>query len=184
MMRHTITPAITAMVIGALLLSGCKTTRQTALQQPTVATQPGTVHQHKGQPSVQALPPTIIYKTRADYSQLVPVGLSADRSRVTSYPAPADIRRSDGSFATPIQLAHGYLLDRRGIHAHSAFTSYTYAEYAALSAPPGLTTLLEKIVDADPFIEIWNCGTAPITIESLNLAITNQHLDSLYTRIK
>ena len=74
-------------------------------------------------------PPVYIYKTTKDYSQYVPVMLSEDRSRIVSYPDPADVRHGNG-YATPTPLKTRYWYDNRGIVECVAFTKYTYKEYA------------------------------------------------------
>jgi hypothetical protein len=106
---------------------------------------------------VKAMPAVVIYKTKKDYSQNVPVGLSEDKMKIVSYPAISDVKIG-GKYPYPTQLEDGYLLDNRGISQNVAFLSYTYEEYAALSATPSVSTLMEKIIDKDPLIEIHNCG--------------------------
>lgn len=105
------------------------------------------------QQSEVASPRAIVYRTRADYSRLVPVLLSADRKQVVSYPARTDV--STRSLPTP--LADGWLLDNRGIGANVAFTTWTYEEYRALPATPSSNEILAHIVDADPLVEAWLC---------------------------
>ena len=106
---------------------------------------------------VKAMPAVVIYKTKKDYSQNVPVGLSEDKMKIVSYPAISDVKIW-GKYPYPTQLEDGYLLDNRGISQNVAFLSYTYEEYAALLATPSVSTLMEKIIDKDPLIEIHNCG--------------------------
>ncbi|MEZ5071019.1 MAG: hypothetical protein R2751_08635 [Bacteroidales bacterium] len=103
--------------------------------------------------------PVVVYKTRADYRNLVPVTLDAGRERVVSYPAPGDLNYR-GEPALPLKLKKGYLLDRRGIGPNSAFTSYTYLEYSGLLAAPSPGILLEQVVDSDPFLEMYECSEA------------------------
>ncbi len=104
-----------------------------------------------------ALAPVIIYKTKADYTHLVPITLNETGDKVVSYPAPSDLYTS-GILAIPVQLDKGYLLDMRGIHPNTAFTSYTYEAYSKLDTAPTVQDLMEKIVDPDPFEEIYDCG--------------------------
>ena len=109
------------------------------------------------QESVAALAPVIIYKTKADYSHLVPVTLNETGDKVVSYPAPSDLY-SKGILAIPVQLDEGYLLDMRGVHPRTAFTSYTYENYSQLESAPSVQDLLNSIVDPDPFEELYDCG--------------------------
>lgn len=90
----------------------------------------------------EALPRAVIYRTSGDYNDNVPVTLDTSRTAIISYPAPSDIT----SASAPVTLADGWLLDRRGISAGSAFTRYTYGEYAALPAVPTRAQLMEAII--------------------------------------
>jgi hypothetical protein len=100
--------------------------------------------------------PVIIYKTKQDYSNLVPVTLNPQGTKIISYPGPNDLT-FEGEPALPVELHDGFLLDRRGINQYSVFTSYTYEEYARLSAPPTTEALFKSIVDPDPFTAIYRC---------------------------
>ena len=106
---------------------------------------------------VKALAPVIVYKTKADYSRLVPVTLNATGDKIVSYPAPSDVY-TDGILAIPVKLHKGYLLDKRGIHPNTAFTSYTYEAYSQLESAPSMEDLISSIVDPDPFEELYDCG--------------------------
>lgn len=108
-------------------------------------------------PEAFAQAPVIVYKTSADYFNKVPVTLNEAGDRVNSFPAPSDLRSGEG-LALPVQLRKGYLLDMRGVQPNSAFTSYTYEEYAALNVAPPPGELLEKVIDPDPFTEMYHCG--------------------------
>lgn len=99
-------------------------------------------------------PPALVYKTRADYTQLVPVLLSEDKTEIVSYPHPSDV----SSRPVPTQLADGYLLDNRGIGKNVAFLKLTYDEYSKLGEVPKLTELYDLIIDKDPLTELCNCG--------------------------
>lgn len=101
--------------------------------------------------------PLIIYKTRADYNNKVPITLNAAGDKVLSFPAPTDLF-TDGELALPVKLKKGYLLDQRGIHPNSAFTSYTYEEYRALDKTPSPSELLDMVIDPRPFLEMYDCG--------------------------
>ncbi len=102
-------------------------------------------------------PPVMVYKTKADYRNLVPVLLSEQGDEIIAYPHPSDLKTETG-YALPTQLKNGYLLDNRGIGAQTAFLSLTYEAYAGLSSAPSLEKLKELIVDKAPFSELCNCG--------------------------
>ncbi|WNJ17052.1 hypothetical protein [Pontibacter sp. G13] len=103
-------------------------------------------------------PPAIVYKTKQDYSQLVPVLLSADKSQIVSYPHPKDLKVG-GKYLVPTSLSKGYWLDNKGIMGEVAFLGMTYAEYAALPEAPSLADLYDAIVDKDPMMEVCDCGS-------------------------
>lgn len=104
--------------------------------------------------TTSTLPPAIVYKTTRDYASKVPVTMNDSRTEIVSYPAPSDIVIDEG-YATPLALAQGYLLDRRGINKNTAFLDYTYAEYAQLGKTPGASELKRHIVDNLPISEIY-----------------------------
>jgi hypothetical protein len=104
-------------------------------------------------------PPVIIYKTKEDYFNNVPVILSDDKSKVMSYPGIHDVKTNEGEFQIPLILDNGYLLDQRGINENVAFTKYTYAIYANLDNTPSAEELFEVIIDADPLSEMYFCGS-------------------------
>jgi hypothetical protein len=110
------------------------------------------------QDSIEALAPVLVYKTKADYSQLVPVTLNETGDKVVSFPAPSDLY-TNGILARPVQLDKDYLLDMRGIQANTAFTSYTYEAYSKLELAPSIQDLISSIIDPDPFEELYDCGS-------------------------
>lgn len=126
-----------------------------------------------GAASVAMLAPVIIYKTHSDYRNLVPVALSADGSRIASYPAPGDVGRG-GKYSTPVELSGGYLWDRRGVSAHTAFTDYTYEQYAALPSAPTADELMRHVKYRNPFTEMYAVeGLRNPTREQLDSIVEN-----------
>lgn len=102
-------------------------------------------------------PKVVVYKTRAEYNNLVPIALSDDKSTIISYPHPADLIR-DGKLTLPIPLHKGYWLDNRGIGSNVAFLQMSYADYSKMEDVLSLSTMMGMIRDADPLIEIYDCG--------------------------
>lgn len=102
-------------------------------------------------------PPAIVYRTRVDVGDAVPITLTPDWKEVVSYPHPADLKKGDGH-ATPTSIGEGYLLDNRGIGPNTVFLKWSYAEYAALPKAPALDELLAAIEHRDPFAEMYDCG--------------------------
>lgn len=106
---------------------------------------------------VSTSPVVYVYKTKADYSHLVPVIMDEARTCILSYPAPGDLKIGDG-LRLPTPLKEGYLLDNRGIGPNVAFLTYTYEEYSKLPAAPSMEDLLANIADKYPLLEIHTCG--------------------------
>jgi hypothetical protein len=131
------------LLTSALLFSSCCVCQKSSKNTATMSKLPA--------------PQVIIYQTRADYSQLVPIILSADKKSVVSYPDIRDIY-TNGSLAYPTQLKSGYFLDNRGINPDVAFIKLKYEEYAALPKTPLADELLKMVVDADPIKKMYACG--------------------------
>ncbi len=137
-------------------------------------------------PDFITAPPTLVYKTKANYNNLVPVLLSEDKSVIVSYPHPSDIKVGN-ALALPTLLKNDYLLDNRGIGVNVAFLKLTYKEYAKLENAPSLKVLYELIIDKDPLIEMWNCGNSKAFTDKtkqLNELINNNTLKTICKRIK
>ena len=132
------------MMVLALTITSCKATNSDKTEQETEGT-------------VSALPSTIVYKTTADYSNLVPVIMNADKSTILSYPSRADLG-CNGNFTIPTKLNNGYLLDNRGISTNVAFLTYTYEEYCALESEPTIAELMMNIKDKNPLVELIYCA--------------------------
>ena len=98
----------------------------------------------------------MVYKTDGNYADNVPVQMGGG-GVITSYPAPSDVSPER---STPLAVADGWLLDRRGISPRTVFTSYTYAEYAALPSAPTPQQLRAAII---PDAHITAMCTLPMT---------------------
>ena len=101
-------------------------------------------------------PPCIIYKTRHNYDKNVAVILSADKSKIISYPHPRDVFKN-GTLCEPVRMARRYRLDRRGIGPNVAFLSITYEEYSKLQSAPSLEELEAMIIDRNPIKKMYRC---------------------------
>lgn len=123
-------------------------------------------------------PPLIIYKTKKDYSTLVPVGLLPDGKTISNYPDIGDVIFSDtGKLRTPTKLVRGYLLDNQGVWKDSVFLSVDYKTYANYSEAPDMKELSKFILDDDPFLEIYNCGNRKnMTVDQVNFIINSGQL--------
>lgn len=103
-----------------------------------------------------ATEPFVIYKTKTEYNNLVPVTLNNEKTTITSYPAPSDLFKN-GELTLPTPLPNGYLIDNRGIGLNTAFTSFTYEEYSKLRQAPCIEELMNNIIDNDPIVELYDC---------------------------
>jgi hypothetical protein len=131
-------------------------------------------------------PHALVYKTKKDYTNHVPIILNDAKSEIVSYPHPKDLQVGSG-YPLPTFLSDGYVLDNRGIHKNVAFISMTYQEYANRTHPPTLQELFDMIIDKDPLIELCDCGykAAFTDIEKqLNDLIVNNKLRNLCKAIK
>ncbi len=146
---------IIAILIVVLISWSCKTQQQVEDTPQQVEAKP----QKMRPPKIDFSPgpPTLIYKTKADYTNLVPVILSEDKSEISSFPHPQDIY-INGELALPTQLAEGYLLDNRGITANVAFLNMTYETYSKLDSVPSVDSLYSIILDKNPLTDLYNCG--------------------------
>ncbi|MVM39023.1 hypothetical protein GO730_18185 [Spirosoma sp. HMF3257] len=129
--------------------------------------------------------PTLIYKTRKDYHNLVPVLLSEDKTTIIAYPGPTDIYYQ-GKLALPTRLKNGYWLDNRGIGLNVAFLNITYQAYAKLSEVPTLAELTTHIIDKNPLTVLYDCGNRSSfknVVSDLNRAIEAKKL-MVYRRVK
>jgi len=131
------------------ILCSCSSSKKNQSQSEKTEGKQGTV----GIPG----PPVIVYKTKNDYYDHVPVTLSNDKSKIVSFPAPGDIKKN-GQYTLPTVLSDGYLLDNRGISKNTAFLRFTYDDYYTMDNIPTADRLMNYIVDDDPFIEMYDCG--------------------------
>jgi len=126
-------------------------------------------------------PQLIIYKTRKNYNNLIPVLLSDDKSQIISYPHPRDIKIGN-EFQYPTLLNKDYLIDNRGITKNVAFLKITYDEYSKFENVPSLEYLYNMIVDKNPLVEYYKCGLRSENkdkIQLLNKMIENGELKSI-----
>lgn len=161
---------IICVLLTLLLCDGCATRK--AEVTTTLPSEGNTWAINRNEPKA-FVPSVIIYKTRGDYNNLVPVTMDITHSHIVSYPDPADLRRYDGALRLPTPLNNGYLLDNKGINAQTAFIDYTYEEYVALDTIPSLDQFMQHIVDKHPFVEMWDCGK---TTKYRDLIVDINHL--------
>lgn len=144
----------------SILISGafaCKSSKQSSNK----GTQSGDTKEMSGESGQTklatggsyAIAPVVLYKMKNDYSKNVPVGMDDSRQVITSYPGQKDLVGRE-----PTPLVNGYWLDNRGILPNVAFLTYTYEEWINMATLPPLRTMQQNILDADPLLEMYNCG--------------------------
>ena len=134
---------------------------------------------------IRANPKVLIYKTKNNYFDNVPVILSNDKTKIVSYPYQSDLKIGD-SLRLPKYLENGYLLDNQGININTTFLKITYKEYSKLAEPLTLKQMYEMIIDNDPFLELYDCGFYSEyndIIKELNTKILFDKLNE-FTKIK
>jgi hypothetical protein len=129
-------------------------------------------------PEFAAGPHVLVYKTKADYNNLVPIILSEDKTSIVSYPDPGDIKVSS-VYTLPTPLHQGYVIDNRGIDKNAVFINKTYKDYSKFTELPSLKELFNLIIDKEPIIELCDCGLKSAftnEVEQLNELIDNNQL--------
>lgn len=150
---------VTFCVLAVMALTACRTTKTNheMIKEQTVQEE-AVSGKITGPVAATASPAVIVYKTKADYSNRVPVLMDEAKERIVSFPHPGDLYYQ-GRLAKPTPLDGGYWLDNRGIGRNVAFLSYTYEEYSALQQTPSVEELMDRIIDRNPIVEWHVCGT-------------------------
>lgn len=128
-------------ILSAAVATGCASPRGTAAPEATSPTAMPAVKEATASTREADAAMTVIYKTNGDYADYVPVTLNPSRTAVVSFPAPGDL-----ASGAPERLNEGFLLDNRGVNPNTAFTRWTYAEYAALPTAPTTEEILANII--------------------------------------
>lgn len=139
---------IVSVVAAALLLlvSGCKFQKKTAPKGDIFV------------PLFQPGPHAILYKTKANYSNLVPVGMNDSGTRIVSYPAVQDVATMLlGHSVQPIAMRKHYLLDNFGIGPNSAYLDITWEQYSKYNEI-NADILLKHVKFTKPFLVMYDCG--------------------------
>ena len=153
-------------------MTACQSSKETNKSENTETTESVTT---VNAPIAMAMPRIVIYKTTADYSNLVPIAMDDSKTQIVSFPDPTDVK----SNKRPTQLENGYMLDNFGIGKNVVYTDYTFEQYAALESVPELETFMEHIADRNPLVEYYVSGAdyprtgEARTIEALNNVIAN-----------
>lgn len=142
-----------------IVFCSCKANNNLTQKTNTSQTSVATVNDNR--------PHLMVYKTKADYNNYVPVILSDDKTKIISYPHPTDLKVGD-KLQLPTLLHEGYLLDNRGLGKNVAFVKINYEEYSKLQSVPTLKELYDLIIDKNPLIELYDCGIRTDSIDDIN----------------
>lgn len=170
MMKHTM--IILATMTSAALMCGCQSSKENSASQSGAEEQ--AIERTVDNSRAMLMPRVVVYKTRADYSNHVPVTMDDNKSSIVSYPDPVDIKPGK----RPTQLQDGYLLDNFGISRNVVYLDYTFEEYAALPQVPEMETLMQHIMERNPLTEYYLSGDSyprnaeGRSVEMLNRAIS------------
>lgn len=148
----------------ATTLCGCHSSKHSPVSTSAIADTPtaeATITVPVAGSPQMALPCAVVYKMNGDYADCVPVTVSPDGNTIVSYPAPSDLT----SESTPLPVADGYLLDRRGVNVNTRFLRLTYNQYRALPQAPSLDQIKADII---PDARVIDLHRLPI---SLNQAL-------------
>ena len=169
-----------------LIVLSCTSTKKTPKKEPAGEPKKELAKEDDFKPKFFAGPSTLVYRTKKDYNNLVPVNLNNEKTEIYSYPHPKDVKTEKG-YQTPTVLNGGYLLDNRGINENVAFLKYTYEEYAQLKTLPSKKELFASIVDKEPLIVLCDCGNRKVykdVVGQLNNMIDKKRLETLCKTLK
>ena len=127
-------------IIISVVLLGCRATRKTK----------------SSSFNVMDLKNVVVYKSKSDYSNNVPIMYSKELGSIISYPAPTDVERFKE--LKPIELSEGYLLDQIGVNLRTVYLEYSLDEYSEFREAPSLETMTKKILEYSPFVELYDIG--------------------------
>lgn len=137
-------------LLAAALLASCSSTK--TVQQddaPLPVDAPVMAPEHIVGREGSYIPRALIYRTNGDYADNVPITVNAAGDQIVSFPAPSDLRG-----ATPVPLADGWLLDRRGVGLNTRFTTFTYKEYSEMPSAPSIEQLLHSVIPGARVTEV------------------------------
>ncbi len=116
----------------------------------------------------------VIYKTKADYSQKVPVSLNRSGTNIAGFPSPYDLGE-----IRPLKLDKGYFYYANGINSKTAFLDINYDDYKQLKEKLNLDYLETLLIKEQVFTEMYFCPNIPAnpTKEALNKKIHSDFKD-------
>ncbi len=135
---------------------------------------------------IQAQAPLIVFRLKGDYRNLVPVTMNAERTAITSYPHPSDVKSEKG-LRYPLKLKKNYWMDNLGIGPGVAYLDYSLEEYSKMENAPDREDLMAHIRDKDPLESMFRCGTVgdyEDPVKTINEWIRKDSLEAKATRLR
>lgn len=130
-----------AALLLTALMSQCRFRKKTAAA--------GTVYTWQDIPG----PRILVYQSKEQVQELVPVVLNDSGTAIVSYPAPGDVSEQN----RPTRLRQGYWLDNRGVAGNVAYLDFTWKAYSALKEVDA-AMLMAHIKFRNPFTVRCDCG--------------------------
>ncbi len=133
--------------------------------------------------------PIWVYKTKHDYSKLVSVELSKDKSKIVAFPGPNDLNEK-----WPVKLINGYFLNGT-FGQNSGYLSLSIEEYNTHAVALSPDSLYKLLIDKDPFEcfyerydndNLFRDEYVPCGIDTtfINNLIKNGELDVYFNKLK
>lgn len=168
-------------VISIFLIATAFYSCKTAVKQNTQTVEVTEIKQEPLTPR-KASERAILYRTKGNYYNLVPVELSEDKKSIVSFPDPKNLAIESG-YPMPMPFSNNYLLDFAGIGLNVAYLKLTYEEYSKLEKMPNASELYELIKDKDPLYEMCDCGLKSDFSEPIFISMNNM-IDSGFVRTR
>lgn len=118
--------------------------------------------------SESMIPKATAFKMNGNYADNVAVTLDA-AGNLVYFPAPGDITAN----SAPLDLGEGWWLNRQGLGQNSVFTTYTFADYAALPQAPSPEQIKAAIIPGSEVVEMvvlpFTVSEAPAKIDEIKV---------------
>jgi len=118
--------------------------------------------------------PLLVMKLSQTLTTRVPVQTDINGD-IISYPAPSKLRQLN-LYGVPENLIDDWYLDQGTVPCNAVFLDYSREEWAAMSSPPSLAEMKNKIIPHSGLIECYDCSKI--------FAGNKMNKDSLRTWIK
>lgn len=125
-----------------------------------------------------------VYKTRYNYTELIPVMLNDSKTEIVCMPTKENLKSADGRLSYPQPLSNGYFISKNiDLNQNIAFLNLTIEDYIKADKLPNAEDQIKYVKDFEPFRElyIFKCNKNSNPIEEVNKLITNNEIRQLPT---